>query len=149
MQCCIGLGDIAAAFDNARVCVVYDALRARRLPPALIAAVIDEFRNLQATPMLQGIDFEEATVSWSKSIKQGGVEGPWCWNRIISWLISMLAPAWIQAGYGVVLSDNSDDDDGFRQLHRPAMATHAMWSDNIFIFAKNKSEFTLMMQSQV
>ena len=51
VQCCIGLGYIAAAFDNARVCVSYDALRARRLPPALIAAVINEFRNLQATPM--------------------------------------------------------------------------------------------------
>ena len=112
---------------------MYDALLARRLPSALTAAIINEFTNLPATPMFQNIDFEESMSS--KSIKQGGVEGPWCWNQIMAWLPSMLASAWIQAGCGVWLGHDSDDSGFMLLFHRPPVATHAAWSDNIFIFA--------------
>ena len=146
--CCITLGDIKAAFDHARICVLVDALRARRMPPALIAAIVSEHRRLRARPIFQNIDFGEETVDWTKSIRQGGIEGPWAWNQVIVWILSMLAPAWIQSGWGVWLGETADDDsDHFRTLHRPPVCTHAVWSENIFIVGKNREEVRLMMKS--
>ena len=145
-RCCVGIGDIAQAFDNARVCTLYDALCSRRLPPALIAAIINEFRRLEAKPIFQNLEID-MKVAWSKSIKQGGVEGPWCWNQIMAWIMNLLAPAWIQSGWGVSLGNEGSEDDQFRALHRPRVATHAIWSDNIFIFAKDRLELGKMMRS--
>ena len=73
-------------------------------------------------------------LRWNKCIRQGGVESAFSWNNIMSFLLGMIVPAWLQRGYGILLGENK-------------VLTHLVWSDNIYVIGKNLSEFKAMMET--
>ena len=126
----IGAGDIKAAFDNAEVKTFIAALRARKTHPRLISAMLVEMLSLQVQPSSEQLEFT-SWVPWTKCIRQGGVESTFSWNLFFGWFMSMLHPAWCSRGFGIAVSSS-------------VTVTHLLWSDNLYITAKNIGEWQIM-----
>ena len=144
LQVHVAQGDIECAFDNAGIRLLADALKARRVPPCLVAAIIQECCFLRVLPTFFGINFDDLEVRWSRCIRQGGVEGPMGWNLVLSFILMLLVPCWNLKGYGINVSDDKHlcQETGFFTF-----CTHFTWSDNIYITASSRHQLKLMMDS--
>ena len=124
-------GDILAAFDNMRPDAVVAGLRAGGLHPRVIAAMLAETVNLSCYPEFDGIGLDKP-VSFNKCAKQGGVESSFEWNQLMFNCLVVLDPLWKASGYGINL-------DG-------RLWTHAVWADNVWLFANSAEHLTLMIR---
>eukprot|EP00973_Karenia_brevis_P069173 9617223-Karenia_brevis.AAC.1 len=86
-------GDIKSAFDNLRPDVVIKALRAARLHPRLISAMLSESAGVNCWPEFDAISLD-SPVSFNKCAKQGGVESAYEWNCVMYMCLAELAPIW-------------------------------------------------------
>ena len=125
-------GDVKSAFDNMRPDVVVKALRAARLHPRIIAAMMAENVGAVCWPEFDGITLE-MPVTFNKCARQGGVESAYQWNAVMFMCLAELTPLWHDSGYGV--------DLGGRRY------THAVWADNIWLFDHCPCNLKKMMQS--
>lgn len=82
--------DVKQAIDFVRPAVV-----ARRcmqywaFPPTLAGSVVRESLHLQGSAIVPGVGNSEASQMGAR-IRQGGVEGPWCFNLVIRTALDML-----------------------------------------------------------
>ena len=89
-----------------------------------------EMLSLHVQPTFENLEFT-SWVPWTKCIRQGGVESTFSWNLIFGWFMSMLHPAWCSSGFGIAVSSS-------------VTVTHLLWSDNLYIIAKNIGEWQIM-----
>ena len=127
MTCRIFEGDIEAALDNAKPRNVMIAMMEMKVPPLVIAAILNEQAGAKVRPEFDGLDCDECELS--ACIVQGGVHSTYCWNVLVGYLIQLLLPMWLDKSYGV------DLDEAFDDVHE-GYINHAVWSDNIWLVAK-------------
>ena len=68
----------------------------------------------------------------SACIAQGGVHGTYSWNALIGYIMQLMLPGWLSKRCGVELNDS--------------FITHAVWSDNVWLFAKSVDELKQMVR---
>ena len=132
MSCLIFEGDILSAFDNARPKHVAVALQSMGVPADCIASILEEQRELVITPDFQNLAFDEfESVRLNKCITQGGVHSTFCWNALIGYCIMLILPCWHSAGLGLWLNEE--------------LVTHMVWSDNVWLFARDQGQLQRML----
>ena len=124
----IYVGDVATAFDTCPIISCAHAMFAQGVEPESIAAYMKEQIALHMQVSFCGINVESPFVG---ALKQGGRDGPKVWNILCRWLLHMIGEGWKHEGLG------------FHFEH--IVFTHACWSDNIVIAAKNVQELKRMV----
>eukprot|EP00973_Karenia_brevis_P063511 8826900-Karenia_brevis.AAC.1 len=81
---------------------VVSALQTAGLHPRLVAAMLEEMRDLKCYPELAGVQLDEP-IAFNKCARQGGVESAFQWNAVMFMCFSQLVPVWLDRGFGVVL----------------------------------------------
>eukprot|EP00973_Karenia_brevis_P080409 11156658-Karenia_brevis.AAC.1 len=102
------------------------ALQSRGTSPGLTAAHLRELSGLRAYISLPGAGSSHSFL-YNRGGKQGGVETPDQWNALLDHMLEGLIRSWTARGFGFLL----DYEDGNVEcIH------HAVWCDNIFLFAR-------------
>ena len=125
-------GDIAQAFDSCPILSVCEALFAAGAHPKTIVAFLREQLELTLCPSFSGLQIDE--VCFEGILRQGGKDGPFAWNIFLAWLLDKIATLWSGPNkrYGIDLE------------HR--RITHMTWSDNIFLFARDRDQLKCMLE---
>ena len=97
--------------------------------PKLVAAMAYEQAGMRVQP-----EFENLDMSSQEAIRmtQGGVHSTYSWNALIGYIMQLMLPGWFSNKFGVELNDS--------------FITHAVWSDNIWLFAKSVDELKQMVR---
>ena len=123
-SCTIFEGDIEAAFDNAKPRSVMIAMMEMKVPPLVIAAILNEQAGTKVQPEFDELECNECELN--ACIVQGGVHSTFCWNALVGYLIQLLLPVWLDKKMGV------DLDEGIDDVHE-GYVNHVVWSDNIWL----------------
>lgn len=89
--------DVKQAFDFVRPEVVARCMRYWAFPPKVIHAVVRESLHLQGSAVVPGVGASDPFRMGSCK-RQGGVEGPWCFNLVIRTALDMLRTKWHSVG---------------------------------------------------
>ena len=135
MDCFRSSVDIKSAFDNLSPSVASRVFQDRGVPTGLIAAFMAQGVGLQIDPSFVQIDFSETDpVDFSKSLRQGGKESIFTWDSTMLCLLAPLAKCLAEEGYGIMLGEENS-----------VMLTHAVWADNIWLFATSLQQLQTML----
>jgi hypothetical protein len=129
---CLASCDVFAAFDNLTVEQAGTDMIASGMHPQMVAAITQENIDLLIQPEFPDCP-DVRHMPFNKSIRQGGVESPFCWNRTVQQALSILVPSWKVRGLGVIL------DDGFSM-------SHAVWADNFYLISSSPQSLQVMIQ---
>lgn len=118
-------GDIKSAFDEMVFEVSKEGMVRAGAHPMLIAATLEESRNLTLC-----IDFQNcfAKVPFNKCLKQGGKESPPVFRDGLIAVVLPVLRQWRRLKVGVV--------EGF-------LLNHLIWADNIFLLPSRESSSDL------
>ena len=120
MLVCVASADVLTAFDSLTVQQAWEDMVASGLHPQLVAAIAEENCDLRLWPTFPQCS-EVESMPFNKSIRQGGMESPFCWNRSIEQTLAILVPDWSRRCLGISL-------DGI-------CGTHAVWADNFYLLS--------------
>ena len=128
----IGSYDIRTAFDTMRHQLIFRALVGRGIPEQLAVALVWELCGVSADVSVMGVA-EVFGVAINSGGRQGGTETTWCWNIMLEFILEELVETW------------NDLDMGFT-FDGLGLVNHAIWADNIYLFAKSAHEHVAMFQ---
>ena len=74
----VAVGDVKAAFDNCSLVTVARAMHECGVPGHIIAAFLRTQLNLKLKPFFERLEVKESP--FEGMLRQGGKEGPYCWN---------------------------------------------------------------------
>ena len=98
----------------------------------LVCVPLEESLFLKAEARFPGID-TVGPFPFNRSIRQGGVEGPWQWNVVMRRLLALLVPSWERRKLGI-------------KIPYVASLTHFVWADNLYFLASSVGDLQTMMQ---
>ena len=131
--------DVRTAFDAMDHNWIAKSLQSRGASAQVTALLMRELTGVEAVMTLPCAG-TTSPFNYTRGGKQGGVETPEEWNALIDYLLEALVTSWASKGYGIKLcdGDNAVGSDA-------CLVSHAVWADNIFLFATS----TVMMQTMV
>ena len=101
--------------------------------PKLVAAVAYEQAGMRVQPEFEHLDMSsQEAIRMSACIAQGGVRSTYGWNALIGYIMQLILPGWFSKKFGVELN--------------ASFITHAIGSDNIWLFAKSVDEMEQMVR---
>ena len=128
--------DILTAFDRMIHEVIDESLAYSNVDIDTRIAVMNDYRQKKARIRING-----AGTTWSFRISkagyQGGAKTNKEWNRMMEMLMEPLVEIWDILDYGF----ETKPTKGLPTVR----ITHAIWADNIFLFAKSKDEAQYMI----
>ncbi len=131
----ISCQDVKTALDSMLHSNIGNALRRRGASDGDCAVLMRELTGLQAVISLAGVG-TTPPFPYSRGGKQGGVETPLEWLTMIDELLENLVVAWPFHGIGVKMGGAQD---------REAVLFHAVWADNIILFASSYDMMQIMV----
>ena len=125
---------IQTALDDMGHEMACQSFRARGISSQMSAVLLRELSGLQAVMTLPAAGTTQ-NFSYSKGGKLGGVETPFEWNAMIDHSLEPVIVSWELRGFGFKLGTESSSKT----------ISHAVWADNIFIFASSVEMFRTMV----
>ena len=136
-------GDILSAFDFLSHDLAAEAMEAAKWNPQLVAMIHSANTGITAKTELMGTEVDDFQIS--KCYKQGSVEGPKVWKIVVTYLLSMLVPCWLEMGWGLNLNNGIDKNGDVERSD--FWVTHLIWADNIWLLASSSGMLKKMHQS--
>ncbi len=130
----ISCQDIRWAFDSLPHELISEALLARGVSPLDVGLHMRELTALTATITLPFVG-STAPFAFNKGGKQGGIETPDEWRAVVDYIMEPIVISWNERNVGFQLRDTETN----------VLVNHAVWADNIVLFASSYSEMQLMI----
>ena len=109
----------------------HDFLFHALMRPGYAGILARDLTNVQGGMRIDGAE-PSLPFDFQRGGKQGGIETPDCFNIYLEEAIGGVISAWDNGGLGFKL-------DSFR-------VTHAVWADNIIVFAADKAQLFKMIE---
>ena len=131
-QLLISCQDVETAFDALRHKLIREALLARGITPHAAATFLRELTGIKACITLPPAGTSNI-FDYSKGGKQGAIETPDIWNLVMDHLLEPVIVSW------------EDRRLGF-ELDSGVLISHAVWCDNIILFAADVAMLKIMIE---
>ena len=112
--------------------VVAHSLKRRGMSNGTVARILQELYDLQGILTVPGAG-DTKPFPYTLGGKQGAVETPDVFNLVVEDVMEPVVRKWSKEGWGARLYDGH-------------VISHAIWSDNIYIFASSAQEFRTMLE---
>ena len=112
--------DVKTAFDVARPSVVSKILHGH------VAALLAEMQDVKGSACFENCETE---FRYSKCIRQGGVEAPVLWGRVVKYVSWKAEEKWKARDWGLSFGGKSDNEYVLRGM---------MWADNYWLFCHDR-----------
>ena len=128
----VGSFDIKTAFDSMKHALMFKSMVARGIPEQMAVALVWELCDVKADVEIFGVTATK-DVEINSGGRQGGTETTWCWNILLEFIMEDIVKTW------------NDLKMGF-EFDGKGLVNHAIWADNVYLFASSGHELESMFK---
>lgn len=101
----------------------------------MISALGEELLGNTCSLIFDTVDTLDIQTEFDKCIRQGGKEGPGCWNISMRAAMTELIEDWNRRNFGVRIQNLEGTGD---------LINHLVWADNIFLIGNSRNQLVEM-----